>query len=115
MSAEKENEPTEKLADLESGMRTVRFGGFSSESEEDSHKKAFLTVIRSRADLGVHRFVEERILLGRAPECNFPVHDYGVSWQHATITPHGNDEYVLTDLQSTNGTHVNGALLDGPH
>lgn len=115
MSADNENERSKKLADLESGMRTVRFGGFSSETEEHSQKKAFLTVIRSRADLGVHRFVEERILLGRAPECTIPLHDHGVSWQHATITPHGNDEYVLTDLHSTNGTLVNGALIAGPH
>ena len=115
MSAEKENKPVEKLTDFGSGLRTVRFGGFPYEEEEHPPRKAFLTVIRSRADLGVHRLVEDRIVLGRDPGCPFPLHDHGVSWQHATITPKGNDDYVLEDLRSTNGTRVNGALLASPH
>lgn len=88
--------------------RTIRFGDLNLEPQEQPPKKAFLTVIRSRADLGVHAFVEGPTVLGRDPDCSFPLHDLGVSWQHASITPHGENDYILEDLHSTNGTRVNG-------
>jgi TM2 domain-containing membrane protein YozV len=40
--------------------------------------------------------------------------DHQVSRQHAKIEQRG-DEFVLTDLDSTNGTFVNGARLRAPH
>ena len=94
---------------------TLRFDIAPYQSENHPPKKAFLTVIRGRADLGVHAFVGKRIVLGRDPTCTFPLHDQRVSWQHATITPHGNDSFVLTDLQSTNGTHVSGVQVASSH
>lgn len=94
--------------------RTIRFGEVFAPQQQPA-KKAFLTVIRGRADLGVHAFVDKPTVLGRDPQCTFPLHDHGVSWQHATITPHGEDDYILSDLRSTNGTHVNGAQVASPH
>jgi diguanylate cyclase (GGDEF)-like protein len=75
--------------------------------------KAFLNVIRSKADLGVHAFVDGPTLLGRDPSCTIPLHDFGVSKQHAIIRPAGNGIYILQDLQSTNGTSVNGTPVPG--
>lgn len=95
--------------------RTIRVEDYMYESEDQSSKKAFLTVIRSRADLGAHAFVEDSILLGRDPSCTFPLHDHGVSWQHATIRASGAGDYILNDLRSTNGTHVNGSQVARPH
>ncbi len=86
-----------------------------SRLHRQSPKKAFLTVIRGKADLGVHTLVTNRTVLGRDPDCAFPLHDLRVSWQHANIAPLRNDTYVLNDLQSTNGTHVNGMPIAGPH
>ena len=60
--------------------------------------KAFLNVIRSTADLGVHVFVDGPTSLGRDPNCTIPLHDFGVSRQHAVITPQPNGEYVLLSL-----------------
>ncbi len=97
--------------------RTIRFGDLDLGKlggEETPPKKAFLTVIRSRADLGVHAFIEGPVVMGRDPECAFPLHDLGVSWQHASITPHGENEYILLDLDSTNGTRVNGKPVTAP-
>jgi len=74
--------------------------------------RAFLNVIRSRADLGVHALIDGPILLGRDPSCTLPLHDFSVSKQHAIIRPAGSD-YVLQDLQSTNGTRVNGTPISG--
>ena len=112
-----ENNGTEKMPSpfVLRGRSTVHFGNLSFEPQENQPKKAFLSVIRSRADLGVYAFIEGPIVLGRDPKCSFPLHDFGVSWQHATITPRGNDEFVLDDLQSTNGTRVNHKRISSPH
>ena len=65
-------------------------------------------MIRSRADIGVHAFIDGRTVIGRHSNCTFALHDLKVSGQHATITPNGAGEFVLEDLRSTNGTRVNG-------
>ncbi|NJN19627.1 MAG: FHA domain-containing protein [Oscillochloris sp.] len=45
------------------------------------------------------------------PELDLAEHDRGIaSRHHATIDRHG-DEYMLTDLGSTNGTTINGVLV----
>lgn len=112
-----ENNGTEKMPSplVLQGRSTIHLGNLGIEPQEHPPKKAFLSVIRSRADLGVHAFVEGLTVLGRDPRCSFPLHDFGVSWQHATITPRGDDDYVLEDLQSTNGTRVNGKPISSPH
>lgn len=47
-------------------------------------------------------------ILGRSPDnCNVPVTGDGVSGVHCAITKVG-DSYMLKDLDSTNGTFVNG-------
>jgi hypothetical protein len=46
-------------------------------------------------------------LIGRAPECDFALRDMTVSWRHAELRPSAGS-WVLVDLDSKNGTHVNG-------
>ena len=46
-------------------------------------------------------------LIGRSPECDFIVRDMTVSWRHAELRPAAG-HWVLVDLDSKNGTHVNG-------
>jgi len=55
----------------------------------------------------------EEFLIGRAPECDVVIADRQVSRHHAHLirTDKG---YVLEDLGSKNGTHLNGAQIDGP-
>jgi diguanylate cyclase (GGDEF)-like protein len=74
-----------------------------------------LTVIRGRADLGVHASIGDRAVIGRDPGCEFPLLDHRVSRRHAAIMPIGVDRYLIQDLGSTNGTRVGGALIGGPH
>ncbi len=83
--------------------------------QDSQPKRAFLTVIRGRADLGVHAFIEDRAVVGRDPNCEFPLLDHRVSRRHATIMPVGVDRYLIQDLGSTNGTRVGGSLIAGPH
>jgi pSer/pThr/pTyr-binding forkhead associated (FHA) protein len=49
----------------------------------------------------------EPIVIGRLPECAVVLGDPNVSRRHAEIRRHGS-EVVVVDLQSTNGTRVNG-------
>lgn len=53
------------------------------------------------------------LLLGRDKPAEVIVDDVFASARHARITPRGPYNY-LEDLGSTNGTYLNGALLEGP-
>jgi pSer/pThr/pTyr-binding forkhead associated (FHA) protein len=61
---------------------------------------------------------ETTMTIGRLPECDIVVSDPKASRRHTEIRPAGNG-FLLVDLQSTNGTRVNGApvgehiLVDG--
>ena len=54
----------------------------------------------------------ERVLLGRAPECDIVVEGRLISRQHATIRRLGTT-YTLEDMGSHNGTTVNGQRVSG--
>ncbi|HEU5103436.1 MAG TPA: FHA domain-containing protein [Roseiflexaceae bacterium] len=55
----------------------------------------------------------ERVVLGRAPECDIVVEGRLISRQHAAISRSGST-YTLEDLGSHNGTAVNGRRISGP-
>ena len=57
-----------------------------------------------------HELTEPVTTLGRAPENTLQIDDPSVSGRHAQIEQIG-EEYQLTDLESTNGTRVNGELI----
>jgi ABC-type multidrug transport system ATPase subunit/pSer/pThr/pTyr-binding forkhead associated (FHA) protein len=68
-----------------------------------------ITMQSPRAELSatpVNDFV-----IGRDPHCGFPLSDSRVSWRHARIFYAG-EKYFLTDLGSTNGTSLNGNLVE---
>jgi hypothetical protein len=59
------------------------------------------------------RQADRRLSIGRAPSCDFTVPDISVSRWHAKL--HKDDEqWVLTDLGSTNGTRLNGWRVTSP-
>ncbi len=55
---------------------------------------------------------KDEFLIGRGPDCDLVVAERQVSRHHARIrrTPTG---FVVEDLGSRNGTHVNGAAVEG--
>ena len=55
----------------------------------------------------------EQIVLGRAPECDIVLEGRLISRQHATISRSG-QSYILKDLNSHNGTFVNGQRISEP-
>jgi two-component system cell cycle response regulator len=84
-------------------------------SGPQSRRIAFLTVIRGgKRDLGRNVVVNRPVVIGRAEDAELPLQDLVVSWRHARVSPRGNHRFVVEDLGSTNGTHVDGGLISEP-
>jgi len=60
--------------------------------------------------LGEYPLEKERITIGRKPDNDIQIDNLAVSGQHAAIITILNDSF-LEDLDSTNGTFVNGKLI----
>ena len=60
----------------------------------------------SAGDAHVRTFVQDRIVIGRSRSSDICLPDMAVSTRHAEIRLNGTD-YVLTDLESLNGSRVN--------
>lgn len=60
--------------------------------------------------LGEYALNKEAITIGRKPDNDIPVENLAVSGRHARIITILNDSF-LEDLKSTNGTYVNGKLV----
>jgi pSer/pThr/pTyr-binding forkhead associated (FHA) protein len=56
---------------------------------------------------------KREIFVGRAPSCELIVTDEFASSQHAKVVHIGGD-WVIQDLDSTNGTYVDGARIQTP-
>jgi len=52
----------------------------------------------------------EGVVLGRSPDCDVVIKDFGVSRHHAKVIVDG-DQCRVVDLKSKNGTHVNGTAV----
>jgi two-component system, cell cycle response regulator len=66
-------------------------------------------VVMTGNELGKRVTVDRTLLIGRDPEADLVLTDGLVSWHHARIEDRG-DAWTLVDLQSTNGTKVNGEV-----
>jgi len=69
-----------------------------------------LVLTLNQSVLGDFSLGKERLLIGRKPENDIQVDNLAVSGQHAAIITILNDSF-LEDLDSTNGTFVNGKLV----
>ncbi|MGA9772640.1 MAG: FHA domain-containing protein [Blastocatellia bacterium] len=58
------------------------------------------------------RFEGASMVLGRDPGCDHPLDHPMISWHHARLLK-TNDDYMVEDLNSTNGTFVNGQRISG--
>ena len=97
------------------GSGTMRGEQSIACQENPQHRQASLTVIRGRADLGVHTFVKHRAVVGRDCGCQLPLLDHQASRRHASIMMLREEHYQIQDLGSTNGTRVGRARISGPH
>jgi len=74
-----------------------------------------LGVERERVTLTIdgheHPVDERRVVLGRSRECDIQVNDANVSRRHAEVRQEGAGYWVV-DLESTNGTELNGERVE---
>jgi S1-C subfamily serine protease len=74
----------------------------------------WLTVQRG-PDPAVRIKVEgERFIIGRDDRAELTLDDSRVSWRHSSLRSLPNGDVEIRDLESTNGTFVNGQPIEGP-
>tara|TARA_R100000789_G_scaffold90911_1_gene88678 strand:+ start:25016 stop:26725 length:1710 start_codon:yes stop_codon:yes gene_type:complete len=73
---------------------------------------AFLRVVQGSHPGELHELLGERIVLGRHPSCEVVLDNAAISRQHARLIRQGTN-FVIEDLGSRNGTHVNGKMVSG--
>jgi pSer/pThr/pTyr-binding forkhead associated (FHA) protein len=57
-----------------------------------------------------HRVTKRTTTMGRSRDCDIVIPDPNVSRVHAELR-HAGEDYLLVDLDSTNGTEVNGRAV----
>lgn len=92
----------EMVADESLGSGQFLVSGAMVEAPGGAPVGSLLLSDGRRLDVG-----EDPITIGRLPECEIQVSDPNVSRRHAEVRRRGND-FVVIDLDSTNGTRVNG-------
>jgi pSer/pThr/pTyr-binding forkhead associated (FHA) protein len=73
---------------------------------EDS-KPLDITEKIPRARFGIFELSERAVVIGRSAECDIQLGVQNVSRNHAQVVFH-DEEYLIEDLESTNGVFVNG-------
>ena len=73
----------------------------------------YLILVSGGVTGSMFRLTPGAVRLGRAPGNTFPLHERSISRHHALFEVDPDDEVWLSDLGSTNGTFVNGLLLEG--
>lgn len=64
-------------------------------------------------DSPARHYAKPVIIIGREPDCDFPLDDQTVSSQHARLS-YRQQQWWLEDLASTNGTFLNGEAVTVP-
>lgn len=85
------------------------------EIQEDAGPEAAPEPVREVVTLTVagreHPVTGSRVVVGRGRDCDIRLNDANVSRRHAEIVQEGTSWWVV-DLESTNGTEVNGRRID---
>ena len=76
-----------------------------------SEPNVFLDVIGLEENVRRIGLREDRIIIGRIPECEIQFPVKSISRKHACIYFH-NEEYFIEDLNSTNGIYINGLKIE---
>lgn len=83
-------------------------------ARHDARKRACLTVLTGTMSGQLYKLQRGTTLLGRGSNTEVRIADDGVSRHHARLRVE-TDRIYLEDLDSRNGTFVNGAKIDGAH
>jgi pSer/pThr/pTyr-binding forkhead associated (FHA) protein len=70
-------------------------------------QRAYLEITGSEEKDGVFELGERAVVIGRSTDCDIQLGVHRVSRKHACVLFH-HEEYLIEDLESTNGVFVNG-------
>lgn len=79
--------------------------------QQQERDQAYLIVIAGPQVGKMFKIEERETTLGRSSRADLYVNDVGISRAHARLIAYGDDVFV-EDLQSANGTYINGELLE---
>ncbi|HXH76043.1 MAG TPA: GGDEF domain-containing protein [Bacteriovoracaceae bacterium] len=81
--------------------------------DEAKQKSACLLVVGGELNGSIFNLNPGETVVGRNPDCTIPLDFSGISRRHFTITVN-EEEALVTDLGSANGTYLNNQKLDKP-
>lgn len=99
--------PAPSLAGDATEVGEIDWSGGAAESSDVQLTSALILPSGQKVPLG-----DEVVTIGRLSSSTIPLQDQNVSRKHAEIRP-VRKNYVVVDLGSTNGTHVNGTRIHG--
>jgi diguanylate cyclase (GGDEF)-like protein len=73
--------------------------------------RAYLIVLAGASVGEMYKITAEKTVIGRGQQADIQVVDEGISRRHAEIV-HEDNEIVIHDLKSTNGTYCNGERIE---
>jgi pSer/pThr/pTyr-binding forkhead associated (FHA) protein len=73
-------------------------------------QRAYLEIAGSEEKDGIFELGERAVLIGRSADCDIQLGVQNVSRNHARVVFH-DEEYLIEDLESTNGVFVNGIKI----
>jgi hypothetical protein len=94
---------------LLAGSRSAELALDEGEATEPTHV-AMLTGKNAGSKVALDK---RELVIGRAPNCDLPLSDEFASNMHAKLVKVG-DDWVLQDLNSTNGTYLDGKRVTTP-
>ena len=74
---------------------------------------AILTLVFGREILGSYDIDKEKMIIGRAEDADVEINNLAVSRHHAAVEKN-EGVFTVNDLDSNNGTYVNGRRISGP-
>ncbi|MFN0245457.1 MAG: diguanylate cyclase [Kofleriaceae bacterium] len=83
-------------------------------ARHEARKRACLTILTGTSSGHLFKLEKDNTILGRASNAEVRISDDGISRHHARIRVEADGPYV-EDLESRNGTYVNGTKIDGAH
>lgn len=93
------------------GIHSITFELVTEAEHEHEHRREERSSVddSSGTSLGMLPLAgRNAMVIGRDPRCHLPLDSPLVSRQHARIDPGPQGSYIVTDLQSKNGTFING-------
>lgn len=85
----------------------------ASLDEEAKQKPACLLVVGGELNGSIYNLPAGETVVGRNPDCSISLDFHGVSRRHFTINAN-EEEVILTDLGSANGTYLNDKKVESP-